>query len=64
MPDRAVAADGRPLPVIRDLTLPSALSLLVAGLLALTSVAGMLFGHQGLYSPTRARCRRSWARTP
>jgi hypothetical protein len=51
MPEHAVAAGGRPLPVIRALTVPSVLSVLVAALLAVTSVAGLLFGQRGLYTP-------------
>jgi hypothetical protein len=45
-----VSPRGR-LPVVRDLTLPYALSLLVAGLLAAVSVAGLLYGQGGLYDP-------------
>jgi hypothetical protein len=37
--------------VTRDLTLPYTLSLLVAALLAVVSVAGLLYGQRGLYDP-------------
>jgi hypothetical protein len=40
--------------VTRALTLPYALSLLVAELLVVTSVAGLLYGQQGLYTPDPA----------
>jgi hypothetical protein len=40
--------------VTRALTLPYALSLLVVELLVVTSVAGLLYGQQGLYTPDPA----------
>jgi hypothetical protein len=40
---------GRALPVIHDLTLAYALSLLVAVLMAVVSVAGLVFGSRGPY---------------
>ena len=52
-PSRGPSSDGirddRVLPVTRDLTLAYALSLLVAVLMAVVSVAGPLFGSRGLY---------------
>jgi hypothetical protein len=52
-PSRGVTGDGLPkgqaLSVIRDLTLAYALSLLVAVLMAVLSVAVLVFGSRGLY---------------
>src|SRR5436190_463755 len=42
------------LPLTRRLTLPFVLSLLVAGLLVITSVAGLRYGRRGLYTPDPA----------
>jgi hypothetical protein len=42
------------LPVIRALTLPFVVSLIIALLLLLSSVAGLLFGQRGLYEPNPA----------
>jgi hypothetical protein len=50
----AAARGAWPLPVIRSLTLPRVLSLLVAALLIVTSVAGLGYGQQGLYTPDPA----------
>ena len=37
------------LPVTRELAFPTVLSVLIAGVLAVTSVAGLVWGQQGLY---------------
>lgn len=50
----APARGGSALPVIRSLTFPYAVSLLVAGLLVISSAAGLLFGRRGLYAPDPA----------
>jgi hypothetical protein len=51
-PAGAPAAGGpHPLPVRRALTVPWVLSLATAALLAVTSAAGLRFGHRGLYTP-------------
>ncbi len=42
------------LPVIRPLAFPTVLSLLVAALLAVSSIVGLLFGQRGLYEPNPA----------
>ena len=44
-------ARARSLPVNRGLTLAYVLSMLVAGLLVVTSTGGLLFGRRGLYTP-------------
>ena len=41
----------RCLPVLRDLTVPYVLSLLIAAALLVVSVAGLLFGERALYEP-------------
>jgi len=46
-----VHVDSRALPDTRDLGLPLVLSALVAALLAVTSVAGLIFGQRGVYRP-------------
>jgi len=50
---RGLSGDGIPqeraLPVTRDLALAYALSLLVAALMTVVSVAGLVFGSRGLY---------------
>lgn len=46
-----VAHGSWPLPVTRGLTFPYVLSLLVAALLVVTSVAGLRYGQRGLYTP-------------
>jgi len=42
------------LPVIRSLTFPFVVSLIVAALLLISSIAGLLFGQRGLYQPNPA----------
>jgi hypothetical protein len=48
-----VPLEGR-LPLRQSLSLPEATSLVTAALLALTAVAGLLFGARGLYTPDPA----------
>jgi hypothetical protein len=48
---RDIEPAGDSLPVIRGLGVAYVLSLLVAGLLVVTSIAGLIFGRQGLYNP-------------
>jgi anti-sigma factor RsiW len=50
--------------VTRELVFPSVLSVLIAGLLAVTAVTGLVWGQQGLYRADPARCQRFWARMP
>ncbi len=50
------------LPITRSLTFVYALSSLLAILLVVTSVAGLMFGQRGLYTPDPPLCRRSSAR--
>jgi hypothetical protein len=51
---QAGLAHGSHLPVIRSVTFPFTLSLLVAGLLVISSVAGLMYGQRGLYEPDPA----------
>ena len=52
---RAISTDWTErLPVIRSVTFPFVLSLIVAVLLAIASIAGLLFGQRGLYQPNPA----------
>ncbi|MGH2351819.1 MAG: hypothetical protein ACRDJN_09425 [Chloroflexota bacterium] len=49
-----LAPGTRSRPVARGLTVPTVLSLLAAGLLVVTSVAGLWYGQRGLYTPDPA----------